>query len=88
MRAVGLMQTTDDIAATVVKVESGTPVRVRDLAMVVQAPKVGWASSEKPSDMRMALSSTMTTWWKASFCCARAPKPTRRSMRCTRRLPN
>ena len=40
IRAVGLMQTTDDIAATVVKVQNGTPVRVRDLAVVVQAPKV------------------------------------------------
>jgi cobalt-zinc-cadmium resistance protein CzcA len=40
VRAVGLMQTTDDIAATVVKVQGGTPVRVRDLAVVVQAPKV------------------------------------------------
>jgi cobalt-zinc-cadmium resistance protein CzcA len=39
VRAVGLMQTTDDIAATVVKVQSGTPVRVRDLGAVVQAPK-------------------------------------------------
>ena len=34
------MQTTDDIAATVVKVQSGTPVRVRDLGIVAQAPKV------------------------------------------------
>ena len=40
VRAVGLMQTTDDIAATVVKVQNGTPVRVRDLGDVVQAPKV------------------------------------------------
>src|SRR6266853_3403098 len=40
VRAVGLMQTTDDIAATVVKVQNGTPVRVRDLGIVVQAPKV------------------------------------------------
>jgi heavy metal efflux system protein len=40
VRAVGLMQTTDDIAATVVKVQNGTPVRVHDLAVVVQAPKV------------------------------------------------
>src|SRR6266852_4793111 len=40
VRAVGLMQTTDDIAATVVKVQSGTPVRVRDLGIVAQAPKV------------------------------------------------
>ena len=40
VRAVGLMQTTDDIGATVVKVLNGTPVRVRDLGNVVQAPKV------------------------------------------------
>src|SRR5450755_990258 len=40
VRAVGLMQTTDDIADTVVKVQNGTPVRVRDLAVVVQSPKV------------------------------------------------
>jgi cobalt-zinc-cadmium resistance protein CzcA len=40
VRAVGLMQTTDDIAATVVKVNNGTPVRVRDLGAVEQAPKV------------------------------------------------
>src|SRR6202040_1554294 len=31
VRAVGLMETTDEIAATVVKVQNGTPVRVRDL---------------------------------------------------------
>src|SRR5271154_5823044 len=40
VRAVGLMQPTDDIAATVVRVQNGTPVRVRDVAVVVQAPKV------------------------------------------------
>ena len=40
VRAVGLMQTTDDIAATVVKVQNNTPIRVRDLAVVVQSPKV------------------------------------------------
>jgi heavy metal efflux system protein len=40
VRAIGLMQATDDIAATVVKVQNGIPVRVRDLGVVVQAPKV------------------------------------------------
>jgi cobalt-zinc-cadmium resistance protein CzcA len=40
VRAVGLMQSTADIGATVVKVQNGTPVRVRDLGNVVQAPKV------------------------------------------------
>jgi cobalt-zinc-cadmium resistance protein CzcA len=40
VRAVGLMSNTEDIGATVVKVVNGTPVRVRDLGVVVQAPKV------------------------------------------------
>ena len=40
VRAVGLMADTDDAGATVVKVVNGTPVRVRDLGTVVQAPKV------------------------------------------------
>src|SRR3984957_11781723 len=40
VRAVGLMQTTGDIAATVIKSVNGTPVRVRDIAIVVQAPKI------------------------------------------------
>jgi heavy metal efflux system protein len=40
VRAIGLMANTDDIAATVVKVVNGTPVRVRDLGNVVQAPKI------------------------------------------------
>ncbi|MBV9481992.1 MAG: efflux RND transporter permease subunit [Acidobacteria bacterium] len=40
VRAVGLMQQTQDVGATVVKVLNGTPVRVRDLGAVVQGPKV------------------------------------------------
>src|SRR6202167_4198885 len=40
VRAVGLMANTDDVGATVVKAVNGTPVRVRDLGVVVQAPKV------------------------------------------------
>src|ERR1700728_3282514 len=40
VRAVGLMETTDDIASTVVKVQNGTPVRAQDLGRGVQAPKV------------------------------------------------
>ncbi len=40
VRAVGLMQGTEDIANTVIKVQNGTPVRVADIGVVVQAPKV------------------------------------------------
>ncbi|HUY13396.1 MAG TPA: CusA/CzcA family heavy metal efflux RND transporter [Terriglobia bacterium] len=40
VRVMGLMQTTDDVGATVLKVQNGTPVRVRDIAQVVQGPKI------------------------------------------------
>jgi cobalt-zinc-cadmium resistance protein CzcA len=40
IRVVGLMQNTDDVGATVLKTQSGTPVRVRDVATVTQGPKI------------------------------------------------
>ncbi len=40
VRALGLMSNTDDIGSTVLKTENGTPVRVRDVAMVTQGPKI------------------------------------------------
>src|SRR5271163_1392393 len=40
VRAVGLFTSVQDIAATLVKVQNGTPVRVQDIATVTQAPKV------------------------------------------------
>ena len=40
IRAVGLMQNTDDIGATVLKVQNGTPVRMRDIAIVTEGPKI------------------------------------------------
>ena len=40
VRAVGLFTDVDDIAQTVVKSQNGTPVRIRDIATVIQAPKI------------------------------------------------
>jgi heavy metal efflux system protein len=40
VRAVGLMQNTYDIGETVLAVKNGTPVRVRDVAVVQQGPKI------------------------------------------------
>jgi cobalt-zinc-cadmium resistance protein CzcA len=40
VRAVGLYTDVDDIAQTVLKTQNGTPVRVRDVAIVTQAPKI------------------------------------------------
>jgi cobalt-zinc-cadmium resistance protein CzcA len=40
IRAVGLMSDTADIGATFLKTQNGTPVRVRDIAVVMQGPKI------------------------------------------------
>ncbi len=40
IRALGLMRNTDDIGSTVLKTQNGTPVRVRDVALVTQGPKI------------------------------------------------
>jgi cobalt-zinc-cadmium resistance protein CzcA len=40
VRAVGLMKDDGDIGATVLKSQGGTPVRVRDIAVVTQGPKI------------------------------------------------
>ena len=80
MRAVGLMQTTDDIAATVVKVQNGTPVRVRDLADGGAGAQGALGQLGKTIRHEDGTSSMMMTSWKASSCCARARKRMRRSM--------
>ena len=40
VRVVGLMQTVEDVGATVLKAQNGTPVRVRDIAVVTQGTKI------------------------------------------------
>ena len=40
VRAVGLMDNTEDIGETVLKAQNGTAVRVRDLGFVAQGPKI------------------------------------------------
>ncbi len=40
VRAVGLFTNVDDISQTVIKTQNGTPIRVRDIAAVTQAPKI------------------------------------------------
>src|SRR5229473_1504671 len=40
VRAVGLVESTADIGAIVLKTQNGTPVRVRDIAYITQGPKI------------------------------------------------
>ena len=47
VRAVGLMQNVEQIGETVLKVQGGTPVRIRDVAIVAQGPKIRLGSIGK-----------------------------------------
>ena len=40
VRAVGLVKNLNDIEQTVVKVQNGTPIRIKDIAVVTQGPKI------------------------------------------------
>jgi cobalt-zinc-cadmium resistance protein CzcA len=40
VRAVGLVKNLNDIEQTVVKVQNGTPIRIKDIAVVAQGPKI------------------------------------------------
>ncbi|MGA3099068.1 MAG: CusA/CzcA family heavy metal efflux RND transporter [Bryobacteraceae bacterium] len=40
VRALGLLRNVGDIEATVIKTQNGTPVRIRDIAVVSQGPKI------------------------------------------------
>ena len=74
VRVVGLMQTVDDVGATVLKAQNGTPVRVRDVAVVTQGAKIRLGKLGKArASRRTARSLTTMTWWRASCCCAKAP---------------
>ena len=85
VRAVGLFTNVDDIAQTVVKTQNGTPVRVRDIATVTQAPKIRLGQIGKAIHRADGTVVDTTTWSKESCCCARARTPTRRWWRSTTR---
>src|ERR1700694_5503290 len=40
VRSLGLLRNVEDIEQTVVKTQNGTPIRIRDIATVVQGPKI------------------------------------------------
>src|SRR5262249_34419680 len=40
VRAVGLLRNVRDIEETVIKTQSGTPIRIKDIALVTQSPKI------------------------------------------------
>jgi cobalt-zinc-cadmium resistance protein CzcA len=84
VRAIGLVDSAEDIESTVLTTKGGTPLRIHDVAMVSQGPKIRLA----PDTWRMAGSSTTMTWSPGSCCCAKVRSPIRPSRTFTRRSRN
>ena len=79
VRALGLVKNVADIRENLLKAQNGASIRVGDIATVTQgAEDSPGADRQGVSPRRTAKWSTTTTWWKASFCCAKAPIPTPR----------
>ena len=76
VREVGLVKTVHDIDRTVIMTKNGTPLHIRDIATVMQGPKIRLGRIGKTIIAPMVSCWTMTTWSKASCCCARARNPT------------
>jgi Cu/Ag efflux pump CusA len=86
VREVGLISSVRDIEQVVLKSQNGTPVRVKDVAVVSQGRKsvsVRWVTPSTKSTVR---SSTRMTSSAASSSCSKAPTKIPPSMEFTRRL--
>ena len=76
MREVGLVDTFTTSSRPSSLTKNGTPLRVKDIAVVSQGPKIrGSASSPAQFTAKTARSSTTMTWSQASCCCAKALPP-------------
>ena len=72
IREVGLVRNVHDIENTVIVTKTGTPLRVKDIAVVAQGPKSGSASSPEHFIAKTEKSSITMTSSPASCCCAKA----------------
>ena len=74
VREVGLVRNIQDIENTVVTTKSGTPLRVKDIAVVDPGPEdPAWPVWPERITARTEASSTTTTSFPGSCCCKRAP---------------
>ncbi len=88
VRSVGLVDRVQDIERTVIVTRNGTPLRVRDIAVVSQGQRFDSASLPKPFITRTERSSTTTMSCPASCCCEKAQQRTQRCRAFTRKWRN
>ena len=91
VRAVGLVDRSQDIAETVIMTKNGTPLRVKDIAVVSQGPKIRLGQFARGAFSHRAKTerlSTTTMWSRASCCCAKARRRRRRSRASTKKWKN
>ena len=75
VREVGLFRNVQDIENTVLKAQNGTALRVKDIAQVVQGPKIRLGQIGKAIHREDGRIVDDGMWSRASFCCRRATIP-------------
>ena len=73
VRALGLINSVQDIEDTVIKAQNGTPIRIKDIGTVAAGADVSaWGRSANLFGGRMGRSWMPRTLWRASSCFAKA----------------
>ena len=72
VRALGLVRNVTILKKRVLKTQNGASIRVGDIATVTQGPKIRLGQIGKAIRAGTGKSSTTMTWWRESFCCAKA----------------
>jgi hypothetical protein len=85
VQSVGLFTSVQDIENTVVKTSNGAPVKVKDIAVVEQGPKIRLGQIGRAPTGLTAKSSTIPTRLKESCCSRKALTPTPSSRESTRK---
>ena len=85
VRAVGLVNDVRDIENTVIKAQNGTPIRIRDIATVVQGPRIRLGKIGKAIHREDGKIIDNDDVVEGSYCCARARIPIPLSRRFTKK---
>ena len=78
VREVGLVKDVNDIANTVMFTKNGTPLRIKDIAVVEQGRNPAGTIRAQPSIGKTASSSITTMWCRRGCPCAKGRTPKQR----------
>ena len=73
VREVGLVQHVSDIENTVLTTKTGAALKVKDIGVVAQGPKIRLGQFARARHRKPARLSTTTMWSPELCCCVKAP---------------